>query len=135
MPKRVQRSRRQKQPENTKYAGRPTMWGNPIKVGLPYPTNLDSGTWMNLEDFERFVINKEPIPDNKTAARLFKEWLEVDSESFLEYLGTKWRNDRNQNELWSLKDWLWPLRGLNLSCWCKKDDFCHVDTLLELANK
>ncbi|MGR8931938.1 MAG: DUF4326 domain-containing protein [Gammaproteobacteria bacterium] len=26
------------------------------------------------------------------------------------------------------------LRGKNLACWCKKDQECHADVLLELAN-
>lgn len=31
--------------------------------------------------------------------------------------------------------WLGPLKGKNLSCWCGKDEKCHADVLLELANK
>ena len=27
------------------------------------------------------------------------------------------------------------LRGKNLACWCKPGEFCHCDTLLEIANK
>lgn len=27
------------------------------------------------------------------------------------------------------------LRGKNLACWCKPDEACHADVLLELANK
>ncbi len=30
--------------------------------------------------------------------------------------------------------WLDPLRGKNLACWCKLDQPCHADVLLELAN-
>ena len=26
------------------------------------------------------------------------------------------------------------LRGANLACWCKPDEACHADVLLELAN-
>ena len=29
---------------------------------------------------------------------------------------------------------LLPLRGKNLACWCKLDDECHADVLLEMAN-
>ncbi len=42
--------------------------------------------------------------------------------------------------LW-LGDWkdrerkLAPLRGRNLACWCKVDEPCHADVLLELANR
>lgn len=31
-------------------------------------------------------------------------------------------------------DLIAPLRGKNLACWCKLDQPCHADVLLELAN-
>ena len=31
-------------------------------------------------------------------------------------------------------NWLIPLRGKNLACWCKPSKACHADVLLELAN-
>jgi hypothetical protein len=31
-------------------------------------------------------------------------------------------------------DWLAPLRGRDLVCWCPLDQPCHADVLLELAN-
>lgn len=30
---------------------------------------------------------------------------------------------------------LWKLRGKNLACWCQKNQPCHADVLLTLANK
>lgn len=32
-------------------------------------------------------------------------------------------------------NWLEPLRGKDLACWCKLSDPCHADVLLELANR
>jgi hypothetical protein len=32
------------------------------------------------------------------------------------------------------RDWLEPLRGKSLACWCQLDQPCHADVLLELAN-
>lgn len=33
-------------------------------------------------------------------------------------------------------NWLEPLRGHDLACWCDVDaEYCHVDVLLELVNK
>jgi len=32
-------------------------------------------------------------------------------------------------------DWLKPLRGMNLACWCALNQPCHADILLRLANK
>ena len=31
-------------------------------------------------------------------------------------------------------DWLAPLRGHDLVCWCPLDQPCHADVLLELAD-
>jgi hypothetical protein len=31
--------------------------------------------------------------------------------------------------------WLAPLKGHDLACWCKQEEPCHVDVLLELANR
>ena len=31
------------------------------------------------------------------------------------------------------EDFFAPLRGKNLACWCKIDEPCHADVLLELA--
>ena len=56
----------------------------------------------------------------------------------------KTENDRNyvcdQFELYALKrliqepDWLIPLRGKSLICWCAPRR-CHAETLMRLANK
>ena len=35
----------------------------------------------------------------------------------------------------ALPEFLKPLKGKNLSCWCPLDCKCHADVLLELANK
>ena len=33
------------------------------------------------------------------------------------------------------KDWIrHQLRGKNLACWCREDQTCHGDVLLEIAN-
>lgn len=34
----------------------------------------------------------------------------------------------------ALKEFLAPLRGKDLACWCKEGSPCHADILLELAN-
>ena len=34
-----------------------------------------------------------------------------------------------------LKNWLAPLRGKDLACWCKETDACHADILLEFLDK
>ncbi|HKY90730.1 MAG TPA: DUF4326 domain-containing protein [Nevskiaceae bacterium] len=55
------------------------------------------------------------IADRAIAVRLHREWLEA--------------------ELARQPAMLEPLRGHSLACWCPLDGPCHVDTLLELANR
>ena len=74
------------------------------------------------------------------------------------YVGrpSKWQN-LNLSELWgaegavemyrvhveaarefdpeAFEEWIAPLRGKNLCCWCAIGSPCHADVLLELANK
>lgn len=56
------------------------------------------------------------VRDNAHAARLFR---------------TEMVNDI----LLHRPDYLEPLRGKDLACWCRLDQACHADVLLELANK
>ena len=39
-----------------------------------------------------------------------------------------------EHRLLSEPDWLEPLRGHDLACFCRLDYPCHADILLELAN-
>lgn len=32
-------------------------------------------------------------------------------------------------------EWLKPLRGKNLACWCRPGDKCHADVLLQLCQE
>lgn len=45
--------------------------------------------------------------------------------AFRGYAGRKLEHD---------EEWLAPLRGKSLACWCPLDQPCHADVLLELAN-
>ena len=42
---------------------------------------------------------------------------------------------RQKPEPVAYRDWLLPLRGHDLGCWCRLGEPCHADVLLELANK
>lgn len=111
MPKRIQRKRTKgwRMPPNTVYVGRPTRWGNPWIVGE---------TWTNK-------ARHEWNPYAGTAKRV-----EVTPENCLTFFRihaeTKFRLQI---------DWLEPLRGKDLACWCKEGSPCHADILLELANR
>jgi len=39
-----------------------------------------------------------------------------------------------KEEVGTLNEWLSPLKGKNLACYCPLDKPCHADVLLELAN-
>lgn len=109
-PVRIQRKRAKgwRMPEGAVYVGRPTKWGNPFKV-LPAVVCEACG-FVELE-----AVTAEQ------ALREYREFLE-----------------RPQN----LHGWTMPtradiqreLRGKDLACWCRLDQPCHADVLLELAN-
>ena len=60
-----------------------------------------------------FKITEEA--SREKSVRLFSEWLDNLDETKREEL-------------------LGPLRGKNLACWCKLDQPCHADILLQRAN-
>ena len=115
-PIRIQRKRAKgwKMPENTVYVGRPTKWGNPFK-GEHAKDSFEDLVRQVRDDYNDHVAyccgyDKAPMSaDNYYAT----------------YRGTGApRLDR-----------IHELRGKNLACWCRLDQPCHADVLLEMANK
>jgi hypothetical protein len=109
MPERIQRSRAKgwRMPPNTVYVGRGTRWGNPCRIG----DTMFMGT--------KYTLEGEAVIRPATA------------EDVLIYF-------RERVVPIALKhnpDWLAPLRGKNLACWCPAGQPCHADILLELANR
>ena len=90
-PKRIQRKRTKgwRMPENTKYVGRGSRWGN------PYPIYIPSDREVSLDSFGKY----------------------------LEGMLQKW------------PDFLEPLRGYDLACWCSLDQPCHADIILKVLNR
>lgn len=103
LPKRIQRKRTKgwKMPENTVYVGRPTKWGNPFKVGdkvniIDLPTGIPVWSEDNIRE----------INYPSQAVNIYKHWLmDKIHEGIL-----------NPEEL----------RGKNLACFCKEDEWCHA---------
>lgn len=94
-------------PENTVYVGRPTRWGNEFEA---------TAGVSRKEAVHRFVLHIASYFGwvEREVAKAFHP-LPVHSTEF--------------------RDWLKPLRGKNLACWCPLDgEPCHADVLLELAN-
>ena len=109
-PQRIQRKRTKgwRMPDNTVYVGRPTKFGNPVRV-------------FEDEDGSFSVINskdKRQIYGVETYLLAMRYCL----QEYLLYL------ENNKIDASSL-------RGKNLACWCSLDKPCHADILLRLANE
>jgi hypothetical protein len=92
--KRIQRKRTKgfRMPPNTVYVGRPTIWGNPLKI---------------------YEVNNGGLKaSRKEVVEGYRHLLEGMGES-------------------ELREFLKPLRGKNLACWCKLSQECHADILIE----
>jgi len=113
-PRRIQLSRAKgwRKPENTVSVARPGRWGNPFTIAAA----VESG-YATPDTAQAFVV------------QCFRDW-----------------NSANRAERW----WMGPesdlrrrpfvedidqLRGKNLACWCRLDQPCHADVLLEIANR
>lgn len=113
-PHRVQLSRKKgwRMPENTVSVARPGRFGNPFKISECREAGY-RGT------------------DAEIASRCV--------EAFRVWLGPMWRNnwdgDVSAYARGQLLSGVAKLAGKNLACWCKLDQPCHADVLLELAQQ
>lgn len=110
-------------PEGAIYVGRPSRWGNPFEVGRFFTSQLA------VDAFIVHIASYFGWAD-RTIRRAFHP-LPVESAEF--------------------REWLAPLVGHDLACWCSLceahadgrplgvecplDMPCHADVLLELANR
>lgn len=113
-PCRIQRSRKKgsKLPPGTVCVTRPGPFGNPFII---YP--LD-GWYVSLDGYEP-VIQFRGTDARDRAAR-------AAVMLFRGYASIRLRVEPN---------WLEPIRGKSLACWCAIGSPCHADVLLELANR
>jgi hypothetical protein len=133
-PVRVQlrRSKSWKMPPNTVKVDRSTKWGNPYHVGqrgrLVWEPMADAD--LLTQDFSRKDI---VCPDGvviKGARRVPPNRLiYFDAPLTIEDVILLYRKHIIENKIDVA-----PLRGKNLACWCKLDQPCHADVLLEIAN-
>jgi uncharacterized protein DUF4326 len=115
MPEPVQRRRTRgwRMPPNTVYVGRPTIYGNPFKLGEMFCGPTIRVAWTPAE-----------------AMAAFEDWITRDTLHHLcwdrrlivAHAALKAALDRGD------------LRGKNLACWCPLGYPCHRDVLLRLAN-
>ena len=96
-------------PPNTAYVGRGSKYGNPY-----LPTHQYEAFWQKIGYAVPLVkLRSKPSLDlclDRYVAKLHQQLIE--NPNFLE-----------------------PLRGKNLACWCALDQPCHADILLRLANE
>lgn len=117
---RVQRSRQKgyKTPENTKYVGRPTKFGNPFRLTKDGYVQAIS---TNRKIFNKWIMLTEVGGfDQKYIVLLYQLWIEgnlVNTHPFLP----------KPPEAHEIRE----LEGKNLSCFCSLNVPCHVDILLE----
>jgi hypothetical protein len=122
MTKRIQRKRTKgyKMPVNAIYVGRPTKWGNPIKLikdsifidtfskGASRWRYLQKGTIEDVIKLYDLLLNGEYLGDN----------------IHMKY----WNIRLRELQVYELKE-------KDLACFCSLDNFCHADVLLEKINK
>ncbi|MCX5569646.1 DUF4326 domain-containing protein [Kaistia nematophila] len=108
-PIRVQLSRRKgwRMPFNTVKVDRATGYGNPFVVG----------EWPG-QAFADYMAGDPTVRDAEHAVALYRKLLIKHAA----------KSD-------DTVDALLKLRGKNLACWCRLDQPCHADVLLELANR
>lgn len=129
---RVQRKRTKgfKMPDNTVYVGRGSRWGNPFKL-FGDMIMVDAGHRRKILSKWVCYGNQNPKYDGggfvaEDVVKLFRDLLmdlnshEVEPEVREKF---KWMRDR-------IRD----LEGKRLACWCKEENCCHADALIELAN-
>ena len=112
MPIRIQLSRKKgwRMPPNTVKVDRSTKWGNPCIVGV-HGTRAECVRWFAYAMAGYVVLGHKPDADG--------QWL---ADKLIAYAKMACRNRRH-------------LRGKNLACWCPLDQPCHVDVLLDIANR
>ena len=125
-PIRIQRSRNHKQVRPNeypiKYAGRPTLAGNPFRV-----VKYSDGTYAVKTDGTELCTTI--MVNNCRAAYEKKENAIFDAVCCYDV----WFKERMKEP--SFAAYIETLRGHNLSCWCRLDDLCHVDVILNELNR
>lgn len=123
-PKRLQRKRTKgfKLPEGAVYVGRPTRFGNPVRI-TPERSERD-GRLMYRVHGSPMDIGGGPAYNDLQTARYF-------AAKFF-----KWDllNGRYGDAYPSLEEIRRELAGKDLACWCALESACHADALLEIAD-
>lgn len=116
-----------KLPANTVSVARPTKWGNPFNF------RDAAHCWTALSYNEKGNLAGR----HAASVKAFREWMKTRAGFRLEGIGL-YADDIaiavSPNVEARIPHDPIELRGKNLACWCKLDQPCHADVLLELAN-
>ena len=113
-PQRIQRKRTKgwRMPEGAVYVGRPTVYGNPFRVGVPFcgPIIRQANTPAEAVFFFRAWIALDTLPPQF-----------YDRELIVAHVHLKAALERGD------------LTDKDLVCWCPPFQDCHADVLLRVA--
>lgn len=117
--KRIQRKRTKgwKMPENSKYIGRPTKWGNPFKL-------TDDGYIMcysiGRKKLDPWIIWSATGGFTLTdIVELYERWIKAELYNF---------------EFLPAPPSIIELKGMDLACFCSLSSPCHADVLIKLLS-
>lgn len=157
--RRIQRKRTAgwSMPENTVYVGRPTLFGNPFR----YRAEIGGLVHYGPRHHERFGRDWDYEGRISRAGNRHDMFLPIDGSDGLDQVVTyvRWATRAELVELFRLTltnptpgmrssypsrggqflkvtvdEIRTHLAGKNLACWCRLDQPCHADVLLEIAN-
>lgn len=122
--KRHQRTRQKgyKTPENTKYVGRPTKFGNPFRLTKDGKIECYSrfrtvfSKWILFLEYELYTI--------QDVVGLYERWLKGEFLNKYPFLPIP-----------PTEEEIKELEGKNLSCFCNLNQPCHVDIILKQFEK
>lgn len=148
-PRRLQLSRRKgyRKPEGAINCARPGPYGNPIPwkggwitwvaVALGYRGDEAGRKACAVALHRAWLLDRpvEVVPLSGAAGSI--EYSDGSSSSFEEAARgfALWGASFEEPPVLPERPDLEPLRGHDLLCWCKPEDPCHVDTLIEAANR
>lgn len=148
-PKRIQRKRTAgwRMPKGAIYVGRPTKWGNPFQFRTPYGLAQEPGIGGDRAwDYEGRISaagmrHDFHFPDGRVVRCDIRylsraECVDLYRLALIREPTTSMRMASPSGSLVqpSVADAVAELAGRDLACWCRPDQPCHADVLLELAN-
>ena len=130
----VQRKRTKgwRMPERTIYVGRGSVWGNPFVVGSQSGIfDGEDGRPLGLRDKPEILVPEMTLECSLRFYRdLFHGFLYPEMFPF----GHDWMARFKAKHHGHPGEAVRRLRGWNVACFCKLDEPCHGDVLLEIAN-